>query len=89
VIRNLIRARRNQSIYLSTHCHARFEAAVSAGAAKGRPSAHCIGRKPLLLTFGFLGTLFTYPLLVTLHHTSSSLMAFMLIVAGWVIVSGA
>ena len=47
-----------------------------------------IGRKPLLLTFGFLGTLFTYPLLVTLHHTGSPLMAFMLIVAGWVIVSG-
>jgi MHS family alpha-ketoglutarate permease-like MFS transporter len=47
-----------------------------------------IGRKPLLLAFGFLGTLFTYPLLDTLHHTSGPLMAFMLIVAGWVIVSG-
>jgi MHS family alpha-ketoglutarate permease-like MFS transporter len=47
-----------------------------------------IGRKPLLLAFGFLGTLFTYPLLDTLHHTSSPLMAFMLIVVGWVIVSG-
>lgn len=47
-----------------------------------------IGRKPLLLTFGLLGTLCTYPLLATLHHTSSPLTAFLLVVAGWVIVSG-
>lgn len=47
-----------------------------------------IGRKPLLLTFGFFGTVCTYPLLTTLHDTKSPLVAFLLISAAWLIVSG-
>jgi MHS family alpha-ketoglutarate permease-like MFS transporter len=46
------------------------------------------GRKPLLLRFGVLGTQLTYPLLVTLHDTTSALTAFLLVCAGWAIVSG-
>jgi MHS family alpha-ketoglutarate permease-like MFS transporter len=47
-----------------------------------------IGRKPLLIGFGVLGTLGTYPLLTTLQHTKSPLAAFLLICAAWAIVSG-
>jgi MFS transporter, MHS family, alpha-ketoglutarate permease len=47
-----------------------------------------VGRKPLLLAFGLLGTLCTYPLLATLHNTSSPLIAFVLVAAGWFIVGG-
>jgi len=47
-----------------------------------------VGRKPVLIAFGVLGTLFTYPLLSTLQATKSSLMAFLLICAAWAIVSG-
>lgn len=47
-----------------------------------------IGRKPLLLYFGVMGTLCTYPLLSTIQTTKSPWMAFLLICAGWAIVSG-
>ena len=47
-----------------------------------------VGRKPLLVTFGVLGTLFTYPLLTTLQQTKSAVVATLLICAAWAIVSG-
>ncbi|ACB95747.1 MFS transporter [Beijerinckia indica] len=46
-----------------------------------------IGRKPMLLAFGIMGTLFTYPLLTTLQTTKSPLVAFLLICAGWGIIT--
>ena len=47
-----------------------------------------IGRRPLLLGFGILGTIFTVPLLTALSHTSSQWTAFFLLLAALVIVSG-
>ncbi|MEO5642124.1 MAG: MFS transporter [Bacteroidia bacterium] len=47
-----------------------------------------IGRKPLLISFGILGTIFTVPLLTTLSHTESQGTAFLLLMAGLIIVSG-
>lgn len=47
-----------------------------------------IGRKPLLISFGILGTLFTVPLLTGLSQVSSSWGAFFFLFAGLVIVSG-
>jgi MHS family alpha-ketoglutarate permease-like MFS transporter len=47
-----------------------------------------IGRKPLLIWFGLMGTLFTIPLLRTLQTTTSALGAFLLIAAAWTIVAG-
>ncbi|HJT75120.1 MAG TPA: MFS transporter, partial [Chitinophaga sp.] len=47
-----------------------------------------IGRKPLLLGFGILGTLFTVPILTAISHTSSEWTAFFLILAALIIVSG-
>ncbi|MGA2637348.1 MFS transporter [Methylocella sp.] len=47
-----------------------------------------MGRKPLLIGFGVLGTLGTVPLLTTLQHTKSPFAAFLLICAAWAIVSG-
>jgi MFS transporter, MHS family, alpha-ketoglutarate permease len=47
-----------------------------------------IGRKPILIAFGVLGTLFTVPLLSTLATTKDPLTAFTLILLGLVIVSG-
>ncbi|MFL5811674.1 MAG: MFS transporter, partial [Flavisolibacter sp.] len=47
-----------------------------------------VGRKPLLLGFGILGTLFTVPLLTLLTHVGSEVSAFLLIMAGLLIVSG-
>lgn len=47
-----------------------------------------IGRKPVLVAFGVLGTIFTYPLLTTLQRTRSPLVATLLICAAWAIVSG-
>ncbi|WP_217605346.1 MFS transporter [Chitinophaga sp. GbtcB8] len=46
------------------------------------------GRKPLLIGFGVLGTLFTVPILTTLSHTTSAVAAFFLILAALIIVSG-
>jgi MFS transporter, MHS family, alpha-ketoglutarate permease len=47
-----------------------------------------IGRKPLLIWFGVMGTIFTIPLLVALQSTRSALVAFLLIAAAWLIVAG-
>jgi MHS family alpha-ketoglutarate permease-like MFS transporter len=47
-----------------------------------------IGRKPVLVSFGVLGAIFTYPLLTTLQATKSPFMAFLLICGAWAIVSG-
>lgn len=47
-----------------------------------------IGRKPLLMGFGILGTLFTVPVLTAISHTQSEWKAFLLILFALVIVSG-
>ncbi|WP_342362008.1 MFS transporter [Terrarubrum flagellatum] len=47
-----------------------------------------IGRKPLLVAFGVLGVIFTYPLLTSIQETKSPLVAWLLISAAWAIVSG-
>ncbi|MCF2499900.1 MFS transporter [Dyadobacter chenhuakuii] len=47
-----------------------------------------IGRRPLLISFGVLGTIFTYPLLSTLSHTTDMWSAFGLLMAALIIVSG-
>lgn len=47
-----------------------------------------IGRKPLLIGFALLGTLFTVPLLTAIRHASGPWEAFGLIACAWVIVSG-
>ncbi|GAA0531306.1 MFS transporter [Chitinophaga japonensis] len=46
------------------------------------------GRKPLLIGFGIMGTLFTVPILTALSHTGSALTAFLLILFALLIVSG-
>jgi MFS transporter, MHS family, alpha-ketoglutarate permease len=47
-----------------------------------------IGRKPLLIWFGLLGTIFTIPLLRTLQATTTAFGAFVLIAAAWLILAG-
>jgi MHS family alpha-ketoglutarate permease-like MFS transporter len=47
-----------------------------------------IGRKPLLIGFGVLGVLCTYPLFATLETTRDPMTAFLLVMGGLVIVSG-
>lgn len=47
-----------------------------------------IGRKPLLIGFGVLGTLFTVPLLTALSQATNQLEAFGLLLAALLIVSG-
>jgi len=47
-----------------------------------------IGRKPLLIWFGVMGTIFTIPLLQSLQATKSAVVAFLLIAAAWMIVAG-
>ena len=47
-----------------------------------------IGRRPLLLGFGLLGTLGTVPLLTAIQHAAGPYEAFGLIAVGWLIVSG-
>ncbi len=47
-----------------------------------------VGRRPVLMTFGILGTLLTVPILTTLQNTDSAWVAFFLIMTGLVIVSG-
>ena len=47
-----------------------------------------IGRKPIMITFGVLGVLFTIPIFNGLGSTSSPTTAFMLCMSGMVIVTG-
>lgn len=47
-----------------------------------------IGRRPILIAFGVLGTLFTVPIMSAISHTHDAWTAFFLIVAALVIVSG-
>jgi len=47
-----------------------------------------IGRKPVLMFFGIVGTLATVPILMTLKETKSPLIAFLLICAAWIFVAG-
>ena len=47
-----------------------------------------IGRKPLLVGFGVVGTLGTVPLLTAIRQTHSPFVALLLICAAWAIVSG-
>jgi MHS family alpha-ketoglutarate permease-like MFS transporter len=47
-----------------------------------------IGRKPLLLGFAVLGTIFTVPLLTAIRHAQGPWEAFGLIACAWLIVSG-
>ncbi len=47
-----------------------------------------VGRKPLMIAFGILGTLFTYPLLSLTAETRDPYRAFGLVLAALVIVSG-
>ena len=47
-----------------------------------------IGRKWLLIAFGVTGVIFTVPLLRSLQAADGPLMAFLLIAAAWMIVSG-
>jgi MFS transporter, MHS family, alpha-ketoglutarate permease len=47
-----------------------------------------VGRKPLLIAFGALGTLGTYPLLTTLRQTKEPFTAFLIICLAWAIVTG-
>jgi MFS transporter, MHS family, alpha-ketoglutarate permease len=47
-----------------------------------------IGRKPLLIWFGLMGSVLTIPLLRALQASTSALAAFLLIAAAWLIVAG-
>jgi MHS family alpha-ketoglutarate permease-like MFS transporter len=47
-----------------------------------------IGRKPVLIFFGVVGTLATIPILTTLKETKSPLMACLLLCAAWIFVAG-
>ncbi|WP_440133117.1 MFS transporter [Chitinophaga sancti] len=47
-----------------------------------------IGRKPLLITFGVAGTLFTVPILTAVSHASTETAAFLLLLTALLIVSG-
>jgi MHS family alpha-ketoglutarate permease-like MFS transporter len=47
-----------------------------------------VGRRPILIAFGILGTLFTVPILTTLHTVQTWWGAFFLIMAALIIVSG-
>lgn len=47
-----------------------------------------IGRKPLMIGFGVLGVLFTYPIFATLATTRNPVTAGLLVMAGLVIVTG-
>jgi MHS family alpha-ketoglutarate permease-like MFS transporter len=47
-----------------------------------------IGRKPVLIFFGVVGTLATVPILTELKQSKSPLMAFLLICAAWIFVAG-
>jgi MHS family alpha-ketoglutarate permease-like MFS transporter len=53
----------------------------------GRISDH-VGRKPMMIFFGIGATLFTYPIFATLEHTQNVVIAFALVMASLIIVSG-
>jgi len=46
------------------------------------------GRKPLLIGFGILGTLCTWPILTTISSATNTLLIFLLMIAALIIVSG-
>jgi len=46
-----------------------------------------VGRRPVLITFGILGTIFTVPIMHAVSHTHEPIEAFLLIMASLVIVS--
>jgi MFS transporter, MHS family, alpha-ketoglutarate permease len=47
-----------------------------------------VGRRPLLIWFGLMGTVFTIPILRTLQSTKTPFGAFVLIALAWLIVAG-
>ncbi|PZP46938.1 MAG: alpha-ketoglutarate transporter, partial [Pseudopedobacter saltans] len=47
-----------------------------------------IGRKPLLLAFGIMGTLFTVPLMTTISHQTNPTIILLLMMCGLLIISG-
>lgn len=47
-----------------------------------------VGRRPIMIAFGILGTIFTIPIMSTLAHTRDPFTAFGLVLAALVIVSG-
>ncbi|WP_223066288.1 MFS transporter [Paenibacillus caui] len=47
-----------------------------------------IGRRPLLISFGILGTLLTVPLFFAMEHMKNSVGAFLLMMTGLIIVTG-
>jgi len=47
-----------------------------------------IGRRPLLLSFGILGTLLTVPLFLLMEQAKTPIVAFLLMMAGLIIVTG-
>ncbi len=47
-----------------------------------------IGRKPVLMMFGVVGTLTTVPILTAMQHTNSPLIVFILICAAWIFTAG-
>lgn len=47
-----------------------------------------IGRRPLLISFGILGTLFTVPLFLIMEQTKNPIIAFLLMMAGLIIITG-
>ncbi|MEI9852592.1 MAG: MFS transporter [Sphingomonas sp.] len=47
-----------------------------------------VGRKPLMVAFGVLGTLLTYPIFIALEGTRDAFTAFLIVTAALVIVSG-
>ncbi|OMP68251.1 MFS transporter [Domibacillus epiphyticus] len=47
-----------------------------------------IGRRPLLMTFGILGTLLTVPIFMIMEQATSSFVAFLLMMLGLIIVTG-
>jgi MHS family alpha-ketoglutarate permease-like MFS transporter len=47
-----------------------------------------VGRRPVMIAFGVLGVVFTWPIMATLAHTQSWAVAFALVMAALLIVSG-
>ena len=47
-----------------------------------------IGRRPVMMTFGICGTLFTYPIFTAIAQTQSVVSAFALVMAGLVMLTG-